>query len=243
MTIITATYNSLSTLKLAWTSLSSQSFSNWEWIVVDGASTDGTVEWLQSIDDSRVKWESEKDQGIYDALNKGLERSTGTVIGFLHADDFFADDRVLENIHDRFLQSDIDGIYGDLRYVSSETGRTVRHWKSKVFTPSLLRKGWMPPHPTCFFKKEVYAHVGHFDSTFRIAADYDFLLRCFLNDRFQFAYLPQVITHMRIGGASSKWQNLGKKSREDMRALRKNGIPFPLIVLLRKVGSKFGQFF
>jgi glycosyltransferase len=101
----------------------------------------------------------------------------------------------------------------------------------------------MPPHPTCFFKKEVYAHAGVFDTTFRIAADYDFLLRCFLSDRFQFAYLPQVITHMRIGGASSKWQNLVKKSREDVRALRKNGMGFPLIVLFRKVSGKLGQFF
>jgi glycosyltransferase involved in cell wall biosynthesis len=243
LTIITATYNSLPTLKLAWSSLSSQTFSNWEWIVVDGASTDGTVEWLQTINDSRVKWESEKDQGIYDALNKGIGRSNGDVLGFLHADDFFADDRVLESIHDRLTQSGVDGIYGDLKYVSAETGRTVRHWKSEVFRSSLLRKGWMPPHPTCFFKKEVYVHAGLLDTTFRIAADYDFLLRCFLNDRFQFAYLPQVITHMRIGGASSKWQNLVKKSREDVRALRKNGMGFPLIVLLRKVSSKLGQFF
>lgn len=210
---------------------------------MDGASNDGSVEWLQTIDDPRVKWESEKDQGIYDALNKGIGRSKGKVLGFLHADDFFADEHVLENIHLRLSQSEVDGIYGDLTYVSTETGRTVRHWKSEAFTASLLRKGWMPPHPTCFFKKEVYAQVGLFDTSFRIAADYDFLLRCFLNDRFQFAYMPQVITHMRMGGASSKWQNLVKKSREDMRALRKNGMVFPLFVLLRKVVGKIGQFF
>jgi glycosyltransferase involved in cell wall biosynthesis len=243
MTIITATYNALPTLREAYASLSSQTHTDWEWIVVDGASTDGTVEWLSALADSRVNWKSEKDQGIYDALNKGIARATGEVIGFLHADDLLAGPEVLTQIAARFQDVQIDGIYGDLQYVSVENGRVIRNWKSSAFTVKKLQYGWMPPHPTCYFKKSVYEEIGTFDTSFRIAADYDFLLRSFASGKFQFAYLPLLITRMRIGGASSKWQNLVKKSREDMRALRKNGMGFPLFVLLRKVGSKFGQFF
>ncbi len=243
MTIITATYNALPTLRKAYASLLSQTHTNWEWIVVDGASTDGTVEWLSALADSRVNWKSEKDQGIYDALNKGIARATGEEIGFLHADDLLAGPEVLSEIAARFQDSQIDGIYGDLQYISAENGRVIRNWKSSAFTSKKLQHGWMPPHPTCYFKKSVYEEIGTFDTSFRIAADYDFLLRSFASGKFQFVYMPLLITHMRIGGASSKWQNLVKKSREDMRALRKNGMRFPLLVLLRKVGSKFGQFF
>jgi glycosyltransferase len=243
LTIITATYNALPTLREAYASLLSQTHTNWEWIVVDGASTDGTVEWLSGLADSRVNWKSEKDKGIYDALNKGIARATGEVIGFLHADDLLASPEVLSEIAARFQDFEIDGIYGDLQYVSAENGRVIRHWKSSAFTYKKLQHGWMPPHPTCYFKKSVYEEIGTFDTSFRIAADYDFLLRSFASGKFQFAYMPLLITRMRIGGASSKWQNLVKKSREDMRALRKNGMGFPLFVLLRKVVGKIGQFF
>ncbi len=243
MTIITATYNALPTLREAYASLFSQTHTDWEWIVVDGASTDGTVEWLSELADPRVNWKSEKDQGIYDALNKGIARATGEVIGFLHADDLLAGPEVLADISARFQDSQIDGIYGDLQYVSAENGRVIRNWKSSAFTLKKLQHGWMPPHPTCYFKKSVYEQIGTFDTSFRIAADYDFLLRSFASGKFQFAYMPLLITRMRIGGASSKWQNLVKKSREDMRALRKNGMRFPLLVLFRKVSGKLGQFF
>ena len=240
--IITATYNSLPTLKLAWESLCSQRFIDWEWIVVDGASTDGTKEWLSSIKDERVHWKSEKDRGIYDALNKGVERATGSIIGFLHSDDYFANQEILAQINQKFVATHSDGIYGDLKYISSESGRIIRHWKSEDFKTNLLGKGWMPPHPTCFFTKEVYSQMGSFDTSFKIAADYDFLLRCFLNKDFKFTYIPIVITHMRIGGASSKWQNLYKKSKEDIRALRKNKMTFPFWIVLRKIGGKLKQF-
>jgi glycosyltransferase len=243
LTIITATYNALPTLREAYASLFSQTHTDWEWIVVDGASTDGTVEWLSELADPRVNWKSEKDQGIYDALNKGIARATGEVIGFLHADDLLAGPEVLADISARFQDSQIDGIYGDLQYVSAENGRVIRNWKSSAFTLKKLQHGWMPPHPTCYFKKSVYEEIGTFDTSFRIAADYDFLLRSFASGKFQFAYMPLLITRMRIGGASSKWQNLVKKSREDMRALRKNGMRFPLLVLFRKVSGKLGQFF
>jgi glycosyltransferase len=240
--IITASYNSLPTIKQAWESLCGQSFIDWEWIVVDGASTDGTKEWLSSIKDQRVHWKSEKDKGIYDALNKGIERASGSIIGFLHSDDYFADQEILAQINQKLVATDSEGIYGDLKYISSESSRVIRYWKSQEFTKSLLRKGWMPPHPTCFIKKDVYTQLGLFDTSFKIAADYDFLLRCFSKEGYKFTYIPLVITHMRIGGASSKWQNLYKKSREDMHALRKNGMAFPLWILTRKMSSKLKQF-
>ena len=240
--IITASYNSLPTIKQAWESLCTQRFVDWEWIVVDGASTDGTKEWLSSIKDQRVHWKSEKDKGIYDALNKGIERASGSIIGFLHSDDYFANQEILAQINQKFLATHSDGIYGDLKYISSESGRIIRHWESDVFKPKLLGKGWMPPHPTCFFTKEVYSQMGLFDTSFKIAADYDFLLRCFLNKDFKLTYIPIVITHMRIGGASSKWQNLYKKSKEDIRALSKNNMAFPLWIVVCKIGSKLKQF-
>jgi len=123
------------------------------------------------------------------------------------------------------------------------TQKVLRHWQSEAFAPTLLRKGWMPPHPTLFLRKEVYAKVGGFDTRYRIAADYDFILRVFRTPNLKIHYLPQVLMLMRQGGASSKLSNLVAKSKEDLQIMRANGLPFPLLVLFRKVSGKFGQFF
>jgi glycosyltransferase len=137
-----------------------------------------------------------------------------------------------------------DAIYGDLKYVqAADVTKVLRHWQSEAFAPTLLRKGWMPPHPTLFLRKEVYAKVGGFDTRYRIAADYDFILRVFRTPNLKIHYLPQVLMLMRQGGASSKLSNLVAKSKEDLQIMRANGLPFPLLVLLRKVSGKFGQFF
>ena len=241
LSIITVTYNSLHTLKDAYASLCAQTFAQWEWVVQDGGSSDGTQQWLESLDDARISLVSEKDNGIYDALNKAVRRAKGEWIGLLHSDDLYPHDDVLQEVV--AAMEGHDAIYGDLKYVqASDTQKVLRLWKAGTFEPALLRKGWMPPHPTLFLRKEIYARVGEFDTQFQIAADYDFILRVFQLAHLKIHYLPQVLMLMRQGGASSKVSNLVAKSKEDLRIMRKNGLPFALFVLLRKIGSKIRQF-
>jgi len=242
LSILTVTYNSLTTLKDAYASLCAQTYTHWEWIVQDGGSSDGTLEWLESLSDARVNWVSEKDHGIYDALNKAVGRASGEWIGLLHSDDLYPNNDVLQVVVAAMAGN--DAIYGDLKYVqAADVTKVLRHWQSEAFAPTLLRKGWMPPHPTLFLRKEVYAKVGGFDTRYRIAADYDFILRVFRTPNLKIHYLPQVLMLMRQGGASSKLSNLVAKSKEDLQIMRANGLPFPLLVLFRKVSGKFGQFF
>ena len=241
LSIITVTYNSLHTLKDAYASLCAQTFAQWEWVVQDGGSSDGTQQWLESLADARISLVSEKDNGIYDALNKAVRRAKGEWIGLLHSDDLYPNNNVLQEVV--AAMDGNDAIYGDLKYVqASDTQQVLRHWKAGTFEPALLRKGWMPPHPTLFLRKEIYARVGEFDTQFKIAADYDFILRVFQLAHLKIHYLPQVLMLMRQGGASSKVSNLVAKSKEDLRIMRKNGLPFALFVLLRKIGSKIRQF-
>ena len=241
LSIITVTYNSLHTLKDAYASLCAQTFAQWEWVVQDGGSSDGTQQWLESLADARISLVSEKDNGIYDALNKAVRRAKGEWIGLLHSDDLYPNNDVLQNVV--AAMDGNDAIYGDLKYVqASDTQQVLRHWIAGTFEPALLRKGWMPPHPTLFLRKEIYARVGEFDTQFQIAADYDFILRVFQLAHLKIHYLPQVLMLMRQGGASSKVSNLVAKSKEDLRIMRKNGLPFALFVLLRKIGSKIRQF-
>jgi glycosyltransferase involved in cell wall biosynthesis len=243
LSIITVTYNSLHTLKDAYASLCAQTFTEWEWVVQDGGSSDGTQLWLERLDDSRINLESKKDNGIYDALNKAVNRTTGEVIGLLHSDDLYPNTQVLTQVATAF-EKGVDGVYGDLNYVMEHDIKNVlRLWKSCTFDPALLHKGWMPPHPTLFLRKAIYEQVGEFDTQFKIAADYDFILRVFAKPEYTYTYLPRTLMLMRQGGASSKLSNLLAKSKEDLRVMRKNGLPFPFFVLLRKVSSKFDQFF
>ena len=199
------------------------------------------MEWVRSLNDPRVSAQSEKDSGIYDALNKAILRANGEWIGLLHSDDLYPNDEVLKLVFEASVGK--DAIYGDLQYVqASDVSKVLRYWKSGAFSPTLLLKGWMPPHPTLFLRKAIYERIGEFDTQFKIAADYDFILRVFQIPNLKIHYLPQVLMLMRQGGASSKVSNLVAKSKEDLRIMRKNGLPFALFVLLRKIGSKISQF-
>jgi glycosyltransferase len=241
LSIITVTYNSLHTLKDAYASLCAQTYTQWEWVLQDGASTDGTMEWVRSLNDPRIAAQSEKDNGIYDALNKAVGRASGEWIGLLHSDDQYPNAEVLKLVWEASVGK--DAIYGDLQYVqATDVSKVLRYWKSGAFAPTLLHKGWMPPHPTLFLRKAIYERIGEFDTQFKIAADYDFILRVFQIPNLKIHYLPQVLMLMRQGGASSKLSNLVSKSKEDLRVLRKNGLQFPIVVLLRKIGSKIKQF-
>ena len=245
ISIITATYHSEATIEACMASVLGQIHSDLEYLILDGGSKDGTMSKVEQCKDFRVRVISEPDKGIYDALNKGIRMATGEIIGFVHSDDFLAGSDCLSNMVQLFLTEKVDGIYGDLHYVDAlRTERVVRNWKSRPFRPQLLGKGWMPAHPTLFLRKEVYDKHGVFDLEFKIAADYDMMLRIFKDDTLRFAYLPQVITKMRLGGASNgSLKNLIRKTREDYRAMKNNNLPNPLFTICAKNLSKIPQFF
>jgi glycosyltransferase len=244
ISIITATYNSEKHIESVIACIASQTYKNIEWVVVDGASKDATLKVIKENYTGELTILSEPDKGIYDALNKGLALATGDIIGFLHSDDFFENERVLQDIASQFERNSSDGVYGDLRYVNADdTDKIVRYWKSKPFHKRLLQKGWMPAHPTLFLKKEVYQKHGNFDTSFKISADYDFMLRILKDNTLKFNYLPQVITNMRVGGASNALGNIQQKMKEDLKALHQNQIPTPYFTLFRKNTSKIKQFF
>ncbi len=243
LSIITSTFNSESTLPDTMASIQEQNFSELEYIIVDGGSKDGT---LKIIENNPIvtKYVSEPDKGIYDALNKGVQLATGDIIGFVHSDDLLASEDILEKIRKIFQDKDVDGVYGDLIYSNkTDINKTIRTWKSQHFHPGLLKKGWMPAHPTLFLKKEVYEQVGLFNLDYSIAADYDFMVRVLLNKEYNFAYLPEIITNMRVGGASNRsLKNIIQKSKEDFRIIRHHKIG-GVFTLIGKNISKIKQFF
>ncbi len=243
ITLITAVYNREATIAQAIDSVARQSHADIEHLVIDGASRDGTVAVARRHAHDRMRIVSEPDRGIYDALNKGIRAATGDVIGLVHSDDFLAHPQVLERVAARFAETGADAVYGDLDYVSaSDTTRVIRHWRSGAFTPQKLARGWMPPHPALFLRREVFERLGSYDTSYRIAADYDAILRYFGRGGICPAYLPEVLVKMRVGGESNR--SLGRilrKSREDYRALRSNGVG-GLGALVWKNASKLPQF-
>lgn len=243
-TIITATYNSEKNILCALESIEEQTHSEIAVLIIDGDSIDKTVALARNSYSGELRIISEKDQGIYDALNKGIMAADGDIIGFVHSDDFLASKNIISKISTIFQEEEIDGVYGDLQYVDKEnTSRVIRYWRSQSFSPGLLQQGWMPAHPTLFLRKEVYEKHGLFNLDYKIAADYDFMLRIFSDPALKFKYLPEVITKMRVGGASNRsLRNIQLKSREDLRALRANGIKKPLKALTYKNFSKLRQF-
>jgi glycosyltransferase len=244
ISIITATFNSISSIQDTFNSIDSQDYENIEWIVIDGASIDGTVDFLKSIEHKISKWVSEKDNGIYDALNKGLKLATGEVIGFLHSDDVFANEKIISNIAKLFQEEQIGGVYGDLEYISqNENKNVIRKWKSNRYDSNEINKGWMPPHPTLFLKRDIYEKFGNFDEKMKISADYDFILRIMKSPEIYYHYFPSVITKMKMGGASSSLRNIKQKMKEDLLALKKNNIGNPYRVIIQKNIAKVVQFF
>ncbi len=243
ISVITAVYNRAGSVATAVRSVQSQRWPNVEHVVIDGASTDGTLQVLQQCLTAQAVWVSEPDKGIYDALNKGLARATGDVIGLMHSDDFFADDLVLERVAEAFANPLIDAVYGDLDYVAKDdTSRIIRRWRSGDYTAARLARGWMPPHPTLYLRRSVIERWGGYDTRYKIAADYDAILRYFGQGRIRAAYIPHVLVKMRVGGESNR--SLAKiwlKTREDYSALRRNGVGGVGALAWKNLG-KLGQF-
>lgn len=240
VSIITISYNSGKSIADAINSVVSQTYSNIEYIVVDGKSKDNTIEIVKSFGDKISTFVSEPDKGIYDALNKGIGLATGDIIGFMHSDDIFASNDIIAHVVEKFKNNDTDSLYGDLQYVYKEdTNKVLRYWKSGNFSLKQLKLGWMPPHPTLYIKKWVYEEYGNFNINMGIAADYDSMLRFLGKYKISTQYLPEVMVKMRVGGASNRsLKNIIKKSSEDWDAIKRNqfGNIFTLVFKnLRKI--------
>lgn len=243
ISVVTAVYNRKDTIRSSVESVQSQDYSDVEHVIQDGGSTDGTIAIVREIAGHATHLVSEADDGIYDAINRGIARSTGDVIGLMHSDDFFASNDVLAQVADKFSDPSVHGVYGDLQYVAADNpDRVVRHWRSGCFSSAKLKQGWMPPHPTLYLRRDVFDAYGVYDTSFRIAADYDAMLRYLGGGKIKLAYIPEVLVKMRLGGESNR--SLGRifrKSREDLRAIRKNRVG-GVGTLAAKNLSKLGQF-
>jgi glycosyltransferase involved in cell wall biosynthesis len=245
ISIITAVYNRHTTIGGALDSLHTQTHPNIEHIIIDGGSTDGTLERLRQTLAPNTHLVSEPDGGIYDALNKGCARATGDIIGLLHSDDWLADPHVLADVAQAFTPG-VDAVYGDLDYVSAkDPSHIVRHWQAGPYSRNRLKQGWMPPHPTLFIRRSFLSHhspAGQpYDISLRIAADYEAMLRWFAAG-LRPAYIPRVLVKMRTGGVSNRsLARILQKSREDLTAMRRHNIG-GLPTLAAKNLSKLPQF-
>jgi glycosyltransferase len=241
ISIITATYNSEKTIGKTIRSIEAQSYKNVELIVIDNVSTDNTIDIIKSINIPNCKIISEKDKGIYDALNKGIRNSTGDIIGFLHSDDEFYNELVLDSVYKGFSESQVDTIYGNGILISGTSGKLVRNWISGDFSIEKLKNGWMPMHPTFYVKRHVYETYGLFSEDFKISADYDLILRLLLGKRISTYYINSRLVIMKLGGASTSLKNIYKKWKEDWIIMKKHGLN-PWSALFIKNTSKIKQF-
>jgi glycosyltransferase involved in cell wall biosynthesis len=226
ISVITATWNCVHTVADCLASVAAQTYPFREHVVVDGVSTDGTLDVLLAHRPQLAVFQSEPDRGIYDALNKGIALSQGDVLGFLHGDDIFENDAVLSKIANIFQDPTVDAVYGDLQYVRHhDVSQVVRHWHSSPASSNRLAWGWMPPHPTLYVRRKWYERIDGFDTRYRIAADYLSILQMFSQPDFKAVYLPEVLVKMRVGGVSNNsLKNIARKSSEDWRALRSTGV-------------------
>lgn len=242
--IITVAYNARDTIAATLESVAAQTHQHIEHIVVDGASTDGTLEIIQQNGKHVARLISEPDKGIYDAMNKGLGLATGEVIGFLNADDVYADDGVLQRVAEIMVRNDLDALFGDAEFVNpARPTRSVRRYRSEHFRPDRIAWGWMPAHPSLFLRRGVYERFGNFRTDYRIAGDFELIARIFHDGTLKYRHVPEVWVRMRTGGVSTGgWRNTVLLNREVLRACRENHIPTNLTKILSKYPVKLFEF-
>lgn len=245
ISIITVVFNNEKTIEDTILSIEAQTHPDIEHIVVDGASTDGTMDVVRRHRGKIAKLVSEPDEGIFDAMNKGIRLATGEVIAFLNADDIYADNTVLEQVASVFSDSSVDACYANLVYVDPvDLNKVVRFWKSQDFKPGLFQKGWVPAHPTFFARKKVYQQYGSYDVGLRLAADYELMLRFLEKFKVKSVYIPRVFVKMRTGGVSNNSiRNILQQNIEIYRACKKNGVPVSPFFAFTKAFSKLSQFY
>ncbi|MGC6533366.1 MAG: glycosyltransferase family 2 protein [Flavobacteriales bacterium] len=244
ISIITIAYNSAETIEATIQSVIAQDYTDVEYIIIDGASKDATMDVVDRYRDQIAVVVSESDKGIYDAMNKGVARATGEVVGILNSDDFYADNTVLSDVAARFRETGADAVYADLVYVERDNpDKVVRYWKSKPYKPGMFRKGWMPAHPTFFLKNECYRAHGTYSTELRSAADYELMLRMLEKHAISAVHLPRLLTKMRVGGHSNvSLKNRIRANKEDRRAWKMNGLTPAWYTLTVKPLSKLTQF-
>ena len=265
VSLITVSYNSAKTIADTLKSVQAQTYTDIEYIVVDGNSNDGTIEIVKQFLDSAkdalqddklgsangasqgvvTKFLCERDKGIYDAMNKGLALATGDIIGVLNSDDFYCAEDIIEQVVLAFQKNNTDCLYGDLNYVDPiDVNKIVRKWRSGAYRKEKFLKGWMPPHPTFFVRKRCYDQFGKFNTQFKSAADYELMLRFLFKESCSAVHLPKVMIHMRAGGVSNvSLKNRIRANKEDRLAWRINGLKPKWFTLLRKPLSKLIQYF
>ena len=244
VSIITVCYNSEKTVESTIRSVLAQDHSDIEFIVIDGKSTDKTPAIIEKYRTKIARVVSEKDEGMYHAINKGIALATGEIIGVLNSDDVYADASVISRIAKTFKEKNVDSVYGDLQYVSRENHeKVIRHWKSEPYNEKLFLKGWMPPHPTFFVKRDCYKKYGTFNTSFSISSDYELMLRFLYKHKISSSYIPNVIVKMNVGGISNRsvFSRI-TANKEDRRAWKINGLKPNSFTLILKPLSKLRQF-
>jgi len=245
VSIITVVLNNAEYIEACIQSVINQDYENIEYIVIDGGSTDGTIGVIKKYEDKINVWISEPDDGIYYAINKGIDMSSGDIIGMLHSDDLYIDAHVISNIVRKFSKDNVDSVYADLVYVErNNLSNVVRYYDSSVFQISKFAYGWMPAHPSCFIRKNVYAKYGLYKTDYIIAADYELLVRFYAKHRISYSYLPKVIVKMRSGGLSTRnFKSNVILNGEIVRACRENGIETNIFKVYSKYFVKLAQLF
>lgn len=246
ISIVTTCFNSASTIADTLRSVNQQTHADLEHVIIDGGSRDTTLAIVRELGQRVGHLHSGPDNGIYDAMNKGLAAATGDVVGLLNSDDLYPHARVLSSVAQAFeADPSLDAIYGDLCYVKQfDTQQIVRYWRSSPYRPGLFQRGWVPPHPTFFVRRSVYQRLGVFDLSFRLAADWELLARFVEVNRIRTHYLPDVLVHMRLGGATNRsWGNVWRQNQEIWRAAQAHGLrPSLSGFVFGKVWSRGRQF-
>ena len=243
VSIITVVWNNKDTIKDAINSVLKQTYNNIEYIIIDGASEDGTVDIVKSYGNKIMKFISEPDNGLYDAMNKGIRLATGDIVGLLHSDDFYIDEFVIEKIVKEFEERGVDSIYADLVYVKPENiNETVRYYDSSKFNPSKFAYGLMPAHPTFFVKREIYVKYGVFRTDLKIAADFDLLAKFLYTHKISYHYINDALVKMRVGGLSTGGINSKiLLNKEVLQVCLDNGIKTNIFKILSKYPNKLKE--
>jgi glycosyltransferase involved in cell wall biosynthesis len=245
ISLLTVSFNSALTIKDTISSIRSQDYKNIEYIVVDGNSTDRTIEIIKSYDSFISKWISEPDKGIYDAMNKAIQMATGDVVGILNSDDFYFNNQIVSQIANAFSDESIDAVFGDLVFIDpNNLDKVVRKYSSAKWYPSKFARGFMPAHPTVFIRRKYYEQFGLFKTDYKIAADYELLIRFLYVHKLKYKYLPITMVKMRRGGVSSRnWKSNFILNDEIIRACRENGIKTNVFKVYPKYFTKLFELF
>lgn len=245
ISVVTVSFNSAATIESTLASVAAQEKANFEHLVVDGGSSDGTVAIVERFREGIAHFVSEPDQGLYDAMNKGIAAATGDYVGFLNSDDVYAHPNVLSRIADALSVGVWDAVHGDLVYVSqTDPGKVLRYWKSKPYVPGMFEAGWHPAHPTLFVRRSLLRELGGFSTNYRFHADFDLMVRLFIAKRISSIYLPEVLVRMRTGGHSNRSiRNIYQGNRESYVIAKQFGVATSPLWIPRKLGFRVAQFF